>query len=115
MTILDKLFVKETGKRYAKISKPIITSYKVEQLEGDYNTPPMQTEYLLSATVGVVFSCNQAQYKDALKNAENLFLMKLYEDVLQDLTEVKGLLYAGDDSAALEAITTIQQNLLGRV
>jgi hypothetical protein len=114
MTILDKCHVKDSGKRFAKPYGPVVLGYSVQEI-GYPQQPPFSTEYRLSVTVGVDFICNKAQYEDALRNAEQVFLNKIYEDVLQELSEIKRLLYADENSEAISGITAIQQRLTGRI
>lgn len=61
----------------------------------------LQEEFELSATVGVKFFCNSAQYEDALKNAHIVLLNRLHAPVVLLVAEIKMAIFDGDGKKAL--------------
>lgn len=68
-------------------------------------------EFALTGKIEVIFGANKAQYHDALRNAEKLFLARLYGDLLPLVRECKRAIYAGDAEQALEALTRIDKEM----
>lgn len=70
-----------------------------------------QEEYELIGKLRVSFWANRAQYEDARLNAERLFLMRLYGNILPHLAELRSAISNGDASNALSCISEMEKEI----
>lgn len=68
-----------------------------------------KNEYELRVKFGVTFIANDAEYQDALLNAEKLLQRELFADKITILYEIKSDLYSGDISAAHKKLNKLAE------
>jgi len=113
MSLLDKMIVKETGYRIPIKQRlsPVINLSCVQTGEEEPAGLATRSEFLLSITCGVKFWCNQAQRKDAERNARKALLRRMHEDSYIYLQELKKAIYDGDEQTAFELIQLIEEGM----
>lgn len=113
MSILDKLTETDTGfRRPGWPSRPAVLSITCEQTEPEaIGGPATQFEFELRGEIAVRFFANKAQFNDAKRNAQKLFLLKLYGDIIPLLYEVRGAIFDGDPETALSALGAIEKEI----
>lgn len=110
MSFLDQFKEVDTGKRY-----PVQASVSSPREWQNPNVPKqdVSSEYVMSATVYTHFTCTQAEYQRAKRDAEAMLCHALFKDIVQELMLLNQDIAYGDTSAAQSRVSNLIATLRG--
>lgn len=114
MSFLDQFKEAGTGKRYpvqASVSSP--REWQNPNVPKQDASFDVSSEYVMSATVYTHFTCTQAEYQRAKRDAEAMLCHAMFKDIVQELMLLNQDIAYGDTPAAQSRVSNLIATLRG--
>lgn len=110
MNLIERATVRPTRHATPRV-QPLDISMYVEHIDKPMSGLGVNFQHRLELIVGCFFSANQAQYNDALRNAQKLIVREAYRDVLCRTAALRSALFGHDIEQALKIVDEIDEQI----